>query len=61
MSIGGFNICDFCGKPVLQDDVAPLKIEEDGHLHQRHFHNRHSQDCLAQQISILQEELAVAE
>lgn len=60
MSIVGINICDFCGEPVLQDDVAPVKIEEDGHVHQRHFHNRHSQDCLAQQLTILQSELVPA-
>ncbi len=61
MSIEGINICDFCGEPVLRDDIAPVKIEEEGHLHQRHFHNRHSQDCLAQQLAILQSELVVAE
>ncbi|HVU44578.1 MAG TPA: hypothetical protein VHD85_00545 [Terracidiphilus sp.] len=61
MSIGGIRICDFCGEPVVRDDATPVKIEEDGHLHQRHFHNRHANDCLAQQLAILQSELVAAE
>lgn len=61
MSIVGINICDFCGEPVLQDDVAPVKIEECGHLQQRHFHNRHSGDCLSQQLAVMQSELVAAE
>jgi hypothetical protein len=60
MSIGGINYCDFCGEPIFPDDVAPVKIEEDGHLRQHHFHNRHSDDCLARQLAILDQELAPA-
>ncbi len=60
MSIGGINFCDFCGAPIFPQDVAPVKIAEDGHLRQRHFHNRHPDDCLAQQLTILDKELAPA-
>lgn len=60
MSISGTIICDFCGEPILLDDVAPVKIEEEGHLRQRHFHNRHAEDCLGRQLEILHNELAAA-
>lgn len=60
MSIGGINFCDYCGEPVLPYDVAPVKIEEDGHVRQLHFHNRHSEDCLALQLAVMQETVSVA-
>jgi hypothetical protein len=60
MSFGNINYCDFCGELIFPDDVAPVKIEENGRLHQRHFHNRHPEDCLGQQLTILDNELAAA-
>lgn len=60
MSISGITFCDLCGEPILPDDVAPVKIEVDGHLRQHHFHNRRSEDCLARQLEILDKELAAA-
>jgi hypothetical protein len=60
MSSGGINFCDFCGEPIFPDDIAPVKIAKDGHLRQHHFHNRHSEDCLAQLFAILDKELAPA-
>ena len=58
MSIVGTTFCDFCGEPILRDDIAPVKIEEEGHLRQRHFHNRHREDCLGKQLEILHSELS---
>ena len=60
MSFGKINYCDFCGDLIFPEDVAPVKIEVDGHLRQHHFHNRHSEDCLAQELAILDKELATA-
>jgi hypothetical protein len=37
-----------------------VKIEEEGHLRQRHFHNRHAGDCLGRQLEILHNELTTA-
>lgn len=54
MSIEGIQFCDLCGDMILSDDVAPIKMEKDGHLSQHHFHNRHNHDCLAQQLCLLE-------
>jgi hypothetical protein len=54
MSIEGIKFCDLCGDMILSDDVAPIRMEKDGHLSQLHFHNRHDHDCLAQQIYLLE-------
>lgn len=58
MSFEGVKFCDLCGEAIFVDDVAPVKIEHDGHFRQCHFHNRHNQDCLAQEISYLHSEFA---
>jgi hypothetical protein len=60
MSFGKINYCDFCGELIFPEDVAPVKIEQDGLLRQCHFHNRHSDDCLGQQLTILDKELPQA-
>jgi hypothetical protein len=60
MSFGKINYCDFCGEMIFPEDVAPVKIEEGGHIRQHHFHNRHPEDCLGQQLAILDKELAHA-
>ncbi len=60
MSIEGTRFCDLCGEAIFQDDLAPVKIEKDGHFHRFHFHNRHSNDCLAQELSFLETGLAAA-
>jgi len=57
MSIEGMKFCDLCGELIHVDDIAPIKVERDGHLSQMHFHNRNHEDCLAQELSFLQEEL----
>lgn len=59
MSIEGIKFCDLCGEAIFLDDLAPVKIEKDGRLQRFHFHNRHREDCLAQEISLLETELAV--
>jgi hypothetical protein len=58
MSIEGIKFCDHCGGAIFLDDVAPVKMERDGHLQLFHFHNRHKTDCLAQEILQLETELA---
>ena len=55
MSIGGSKFCDVCGGAIYQDDLTAVKIEQDGHLVQFHFHNRHETDCLAQKLMELDE------
>jgi hypothetical protein len=60
MSIEGIKFCDHCGGAILLDDLAPVKMEKDGHLQRLHFHNRHNADCLAQELSLLESELAAA-
>ena len=60
MSIEGTKFCDFCGEPILRDDMVPVRIEKEGHLQQCHFHNRHSSDCLSQQLAVLESELTTA-
>lgn len=54
MSIQGIQFCDLCGDLILPSDIAPLKMERDGHLSQLHFHNRHEHDCLAQQLCFME-------
>jgi hypothetical protein len=58
MSIEGMKFCDHCGGEVYLGDVTAVKIEEDGHLAQQHFHNRHANDCLAQKLAALADEFA---
>ncbi|HTW80926.1 MAG TPA: hypothetical protein VME23_15370 [Terracidiphilus sp.] len=60
MSIKGIKFCDLCGETICLDDLAPITIEKDGHLQRLHFHNRHSDDCLAQELSLLETELTPA-
>ncbi len=60
MSIEGIQFCDHCGEAIFLDDLAPVKIEKDGHFRRMHFHNRHREDCLAQELSLLETELAAA-
>ena len=60
MSIEGLQFCDLCGEAIFLDDVAPVRIEREGRLQQCHFHNRHNTDCLAQQLSLLESQLAAA-
>jgi hypothetical protein len=58
MSIEGIKFCDLCGEAIFLDDLAPVTIEKEGHLQRFYFHNRHSEDCLAQELSLLETELA---
>jgi len=58
MSFEGIKFCDLCGEAIFLDDLAPVKIVKDGHLQRLHFHNRHSEDCLARELSLLETELA---
>ncbi len=60
MSIEGIKFCDLCGGAIYLGDVTAVKIEEDGHLAQQHFHNRHANDCLAQKLAALADEFAQA-
>jgi hypothetical protein len=60
MSIEGTKFCDRCGGAIFLDDLAPVKMEKDGHLQRLHFHNRHGEDCLAQELSVMESELAAA-
>lgn len=60
MSIEGIKFCDLCGGAIFPEDLTPVKIEQDGHYQRLHFHNRHSDDCLAQELSFLETELAAA-
>src|SRR5258708_40339758 len=61
MSIEGIKFCDLCGGAIYLGDVTAVKIEEDGHLAQLHFHNRHANDCLTQKLAALEDEFAHAE
>jgi hypothetical protein len=58
MSIGGNKFCDHCGGAIYLHDLTAVKMEQDGHLVQLHFHNRHSTDCLAQRLIELDEKFA---
>jgi hypothetical protein len=55
MSIEGVKFCDMCGGAIGLDDIAPVKVGEDGHLIQLHLHNRHANDCLAHKLTELAE------
>ena len=50
MSIEGVKFCDLCGGVIGRYDVAPVRVDEGGHLLELHLHNRHESDCLAQQL-----------
>lgn len=58
MSIEGVKFCDVCGGAIGVDDIAPVRVNEEGHLAQLHLHNRHSSDCLARKLSELAEQYA---
>ena len=60
MSIEGMKFCDLCGGASHLGDLTAVKIEEDGHLAQQHFHNRHEHDCLAQKLAALEDEFVHA-
>jgi hypothetical protein len=60
MSIEGTKFCDLCGDMIHSHDVAPIKMEKDGHLVQLHFHNRNNQDCLVQQLKLMEEQFEAA-
>lgn len=55
MSIEGVKFCDVCGGAIGLDDIAPVKVDDDGHLVQLHLHNRHANDCLAHKLTELAE------
>jgi hypothetical protein len=61
MSIEEMKFCDLCGGAICLGDLTAVKIEEDGHLSQQHFHNRHPHDCLAQKLAALENEFTHAE
>ena len=54
------NYCDYCGELVYPDDVAPVRMARDGKLEQFHYHNRHTEDCLSQKLSMLDREFDLA-
>ena len=60
MSSEGKKYCDLCGEAILLDDLAPVKIEKDGLFQRFHYHNRHSSDCLAQELLLLEIERQAA-
>jgi len=60
MSIEGIKFCDLGGGAIFLDDLTPVTIEKEGHLHRFNFHNRHGEDCLAKELSLLETELAPA-
>lgn len=60
MSIEGVKYCDVCGSAIGVDDIAPIRVNEEGRLAQLHLHNRHSNDCLAQKLSHLAKQYADA-
>lgn len=47
------HYCDYCGDLVYPDEIAPVKMFKDGRLQQFHYHNRHSEDCMAQKLKLL--------
>jgi hypothetical protein len=53
MSIEGVRFCDVCGGVIGMDDIAPVRVDEDGHMVQLHLHNRHANDCLEQKLTAL--------
>lgn len=56
MSVEGMRFCDVCGGAISSHDVAPVRVEENGHLVQLHLHNRHRNDCLSQKLTELAEQ-----
>jgi extradiol dioxygenase family protein len=58
MSIEGVTFCDLCGGVVGRYDIAPVRVDEDGHQVQLHLHNRHTDDCLAQMLVQLMDQYA---
>jgi hypothetical protein len=50
MSIEGVTFCDQCGGVIGRYEMAPVKVDEDGHLVQLHLHNRYANDCLEQML-----------
>lgn len=56
MSVEGMRFCDVCGGAISLHDVAPVRVEENGHQVQLHLHNRHREDCLAQKLTEMAEE-----
>ena len=60
MSIEGVKFCDICGGAIAVDDIAPVRVDEEGHLVQLHLHNRHRNDCLAQKLAQLAQKYASA-
>jgi hypothetical protein len=60
MSIEGVKFCDLCGGVISKYDVAPVRVDEGGHLVEMHLHNRHKGDCLAQQLDLWTEAYAGA-
>ena len=59
MSIEGVRFCDMCGGAISLHDVAPVRVEEDGHLVQLHLHNRRADDCLDQKLDELAQRYAM--
>ena len=58
MIFKGITYCDCCYGAIFPEEVAPVRIEVDGELHQYHFHNRHPEDCLAIQLESLKQHFA---
>ena len=50
MSVEGVTFCDQCGGVIGRYDMAPVRVDEDGHRVQLHLHNRHENDCLEQML-----------
>jgi hypothetical protein len=58
MSIEGVTFCDQCGGVIGRYEIAPVKVDEDGHLVQLHLHNRFEHDCLEQMLIQMTEQYA---
>jgi hypothetical protein len=52
------RFCEYCGGAIYPDDVAPVKIEVDGVIHQFHYHNSLAQPCLKMEIERLKQHFA---
>jgi hypothetical protein len=58
MSIEGVKFCDLCGSAIAIHDIAPIRVDEDGHRVQLRLHNRHRNDCLTLKLTQMAEQYA---
>lgn len=51
-----YDICNFCGLPLRQNDGTAIHLEVKGKLYEYSFHNRNNSDCLALKIQELRKQ-----